>query len=59
MGIIGQIWEKQHGRQLLIAATTFGAAAVLLVVSAYQLLFLQNDADWGEFTGAAIGMIVL
>jgi len=59
MGIIGQMWEKQHGRQLLITATTFGAAAVLLIVSAYQLLFLQNDSDWGEFTGAAIGMIVL
>lgn len=59
MGIFGNMWEKQHGRQLLIAATAFGAAAVLLMVSAYQLLFLQNDADWGELTGAAIGMIVL
>jgi hypothetical protein len=59
MGIFGNMWEKQHGRQLLIAATAFGAAAVLLMVSAYQLLFLQNNADWGELTGAAIGMIVL
>ena len=59
MGIFGNLWEKQHGRQLLIAATTFGAAGLLLMVSAYQLLFLQNDADWGDFTGAAIGMIVL
>ena len=59
MGIFGNLWEKQHGRQLLIAATTFGAAGLLLMVSAYQLLFLQNDADWGDFTGAVIGMIVL
>ena len=43
----------------MLSATAFGASAILLMVSAYQLLFLQGDSEWGEFTGAAIGMIVL
>ena len=59
MGFFGDLWAKQHGRQLMLSATAFGAAAILLIVSAYQLLFLQSDVDWGDFTGAAIGMIVL
>ena len=59
MGIFGDLWQKQHGRQLLLSATGFGASAILLLVSLYQLLFLQSDADWGDFTGAAIGMLVI
>ncbi len=58
MGFFGDLWAKQHGKQLMLSATGFGASAVLLVVSGYQLLFLQSDAEWGEFTGAAIGMLV-
>ena len=42
----------------MLSATGFGASAILLMVSGYQLLFLQSDAEWGEFTGAAIGMLV-
>jgi len=57
--MLGKIWEKQHGRQLLISATAFGASMVLLIASLYQLLFLQNDSEWGEFTGAAIGLLVV
>lgn len=57
--MLGKIWEKQHGRQLLISATAFGASMVLLVASLYQLLFLQNDSEWGDFTGAAIGLLVV
>lgn len=56
--MLGKIWEKQHGRQLLISATAFGASMVLLIASLYQLLFLQNDSEWGDFTGAAIGLLV-
>ena len=59
MGFFGDLWDKQHGRQLMLSATAFGASSVLLMASAYQLLFLQSDAEWGDFTGAAIGMLVL
>tara|TARA_B100001248_G_scaffold116378_1_gene87079 strand:- start:4866 stop:5252 length:387 start_codon:yes stop_codon:yes gene_type:complete len=59
MGFVSDLWAKQHGRQLMLSATAFGASAILLIVSVYQLMFLQNDADWGDFTGAAIGMIVV
>ena len=58
MGVFGDLWAKQHGKQLMLSATGFGASAILLMVSGYQLLFLQSDAEWGEFTGAAIGMLV-
>lgn len=57
--MLGKIWEKQHGRQLLISATAFGASMILLIASLYQLLFLQNDSEWGDFTGAAIGLLVV
>ena len=59
MGFVGDLWAKQHGRQLMLSATAFGASAILFMVSVYQLMFLQSDADWGDYTGAAIGMIVL
>ncbi len=59
MGFFGNLWAKQHGRQLMLSATAFGASAILLIASGYQLLFLQSDAQWGDFTGAAIGMVVL
>lgn len=59
MGLISNIWQKQHGRQLMLSATAFGASIILLLVSGYQLLFLQNNSDWQEFTGAAIGMAVI
>ena len=58
MGFFGDLWAKQHGKQLMLSVTGFGASAILLIVSGYQLLFLQSDAEWGEFTGAAIGMLV-
>ena len=59
MGFFGDLWAKQHGRQLMLSATAFGASAILLMASVYQLMFLQSDAEWGDFTGAAIGMIVV
>jgi len=59
MGFLGDLWQKQHGRQLLLSATAFGASTIILLASLYQLLFLQNNTDWGDFTGAAIGMLVI
>ena len=59
MGLIGVLWAKLHGRQLMLSATAFGASAILFMISVYQLMFLQSDENWGDFTGAAIGMIVV
>jgi len=47
-------WAKQHGRQYAITAVTSGASGLLLVACAYQLLFLQDHAEWNDFTGMAI-----
>ena len=59
MGFISSAWERQHGRQLMLSATAFGATLTLLLVSGYQLLFLQDNSDWQDYTGAAIGMGVI
>ena len=59
MGFISSGWERQHGRQLMLSATAFGATLILLSVSGYQILFLQDNSDWQDYTGAAIGMGVV
>ena len=59
MGLILSFWERQHGRQLMLSATAFGATLILLLASGYQLLFLQDNSDWQDYTGAAIGMAVI
>ena len=51
---LGRWWAKQHGRQYAITAVTSGASSLLLVACAYQLLFLQDHAEWNDFTGMAI-----
>ena len=33
MGLISRIWEKQHGRQLMLSATGFGASLILFLLS--------------------------
>ena len=58
MGLISNWWKKQHGRQLGITATLSGALGILLGISAYQLLFLQNHVSLGDFTGHSIGLAV-
>ena len=58
MGLISNWWQQQHGRQLGITATLSGALGVLLGLSAYQLLFLQNHVSWGDYTGQSIGLAV-
>jgi hypothetical protein len=58
MGLISKWWQQQHGRQLGITATLSGSIGILLGVSIYQLLFLQNHVSWGDFTGHSIGIAV-
>ncbi|MDP6199153.1 MAG: hypothetical protein QF531_00135 [Candidatus Poseidonia sp.] len=52
--ILGRWWARQHGRQFGITAITAGSSGILLVLCAFQLLFLQDHAEWNDFTGAAI-----
>jgi len=53
-GFFGRLWAKQHGKQFGISATAAGASGILLVVCMYQILFLQDHAEWNDFTGGAI-----
>ena len=52
-------WENQHGNQLRISATATFASALLTTLSAAQLMFLQDNADFSEYTGIAIVLIVV
>lgn len=51
---LGRWWARQHGRQFAITAIAAGSSGLLLVLCAFQLLFLQDHAEWNDFTGAAI-----
>ena len=57
-GIFSNWWANQHGRQYSILATFFWAFLVLLLAGLSQLLFLQDSETWGEYTGAAIAVLV-
>ena len=57
-GVFSRWWAAQHGRQYSILTTLFGAFLVLFLAGLSQLLFLQESATWGEYTGAAIGVLV-
>ena len=52
-------WENQHGKQLRIAATATFAFGFLTFLTLIQLLFLQDNADFQEYTGASIVLIVV
>jgi hypothetical protein len=52
-------WENQHGKQLRIAGTATFAFGFLTFLTAVQLLFLQDNADYQEYTGASIVLIVV
>ena len=52
-------WENQHGNQLRISGTATFAFALLTVMSAAKLMFLQDNADFAEYTGLAIVLIVI
>ena len=57
-GVFSRWWAAQHGRQYSILATLFGAFLIVFLAGLFQLLFLQESEDWGEYTGLAIGMLV-
>ena len=57
-GLFSRWWAAQHGRQYSILATLFGAFVVLFLAALSQLLFFQESATWGDYTGAAIGLLV-
>ncbi|DAC57118.1 MAG TPA: hypothetical protein D7I08_06270 [Candidatus Poseidoniales archaeon] len=50
----GRLWAKQHGNQFGISAVAAGSSGVVLVACMYQLLFLQDHAEWNDYTGGAI-----
>ena len=52
-------WENQHGNQLRISFTATFAFALLTTLSAAQLMFLQDNTDFAEYTGIAIVLIVI
>tara|TARA_B100001559_G_C16287225_1_gene523418 strand:+ start:130 stop:501 length:372 start_codon:yes stop_codon:yes gene_type:complete len=52
-------WDNQHGNQLRISGTATFAFALLTVMSAAQLMFLQDNSDFAEYTGLAIVLIVI
>lgn len=58
-GLFSRWWAAQHGRQYLILATLFGALTVLFIGGLSQLLFLQDTDPYSEYTGLAIGTLVL
>mgnify|MGYP001188451133 FL=1 len=52
-------WENQYGNQLRISGTATFASGLLTVMSGAQLLFLQDNADFADYTGASIVLIVI
>jgi hypothetical protein len=43
----------------MLSTTAFGALLILFLVSIYHLLFLQDNNNWADYTGAAIGMAII
>ena len=52
-------WENQHGNQLRISGTATFAFALLTTMSGIQLLFLQGNTNFQEYTGVSIVLIVI
>ena len=52
--LLPRMWESQYGKQYGITAIVAGASGALLALCAYQLLFLQDHADWSKHTGLAL-----
>ena len=53
MGFIQRWWDGRRGSQLLITTTVSGSVGVLLLASAFQLLFMQEMEGWSQYTAAA------
>ena len=58
-GLISRWWAGQHGKQLGYAATASGATGLLFLMAITQLLFLQSDPSWKDYTGHAIGLAAI
>lgn len=58
-GLISKWWAGQHGKQLGYAATASGATGLLFLMAITQLLFLQSDPSWKDYTGHAIGLAAI
>jgi hypothetical protein len=52
-------WENQYGNQLRISGTATFAFGLLTAMSGAQLLFLQDNADFSDYTGVSIVLIVI
>ncbi|MDA9714496.1 hypothetical protein N9U68_01225 [Euryarchaeota archaeon] len=53
-------WDNQYGNQLRISGVGTFASALLTTLSAFQLMFLQDNVDYlGDLTGVAIVLIVV
>lgn len=52
-------WDNQYGNQLRISGAGTFASALLTTLSAAQLMFLQDNADFSDYTGIAIVLIVV
>ena len=53
-------WDNQSGNQLRISGVGTFASALLPSLSAFQLMFLQDNVDYlGDLTGVAIVLIVV
>ena len=52
-------WDDQYGNQPRISGTGTFASALLTTLSAAQLMFLQDNADFSDYTGIAIVLIVV
>ena len=52
-------WDEQYGNQLRISGVGTFASALLTTLSAFQLMFLQDNVGYlGDVTGVAIVLIV-
>ncbi|MBT4066473.1 MAG: hypothetical protein HOE76_04575 [Euryarchaeota archaeon] len=52
-------WDNQHGNQLKISGIATFVSSSLTVMSAMQLMFLQDKSDFQEYTPASIVLIVI
>ena len=51
---LSRLWAKQYGKQYAITAIASASSAIFLLLCGYQVLFLQNHATWGAYTGPAL-----
>ena len=52
-------WNNQHGNQLRISGTATFASSLLTVMSAAQLMFLQDNEKFQQYTPTSIVLIVI